>query len=307
VKSRHELSRAVHVPLKRGFPVVIEGPIFAKHARRVKILQSEIKSGSVVGPGALDVDGADMQQVMLDPMQKSDAPAEPAAHADGGVKVSVLPFVVRLVRTEAQLQKVCELRAASYGHHLPEFGETLLQPDAHDTEPGTVIFVAEDKATGAAVGTIRIHLNTHQPLPLESAIDLPPHIQGHLLVEVSRLSVRPGYNQMSVRLALFKALYLYCYANQVQFMVVTARRPLDRVYKSLGFTPVHGEDRWVPIPYTGNIEHTVLVFDVLMADRTWYNEHHRLFPFMRTTYHPDIQVFSAVSSGWTTPRRNRGA
>lgn len=225
----------------------------------------------------------------------------PAA-SDESTKVNVLPFVVRLVRTEAQLQKVCELRAASYGHHLPEFGETLLKPDSHDTEQGTVIFVAEDKITGEAVGTIRIHLNTHHPLPLEAAVKLPSHIDGHFLVEVNRLSVRPGYNQMSVRLALFKALYLYCYANQVQYMLVTARRPLDRIYKSLGFSPIHGVDQWIPIPYTGNIEHTVLVFDVLMADRNWYNESHRLYPFMRQAYHPDIQVFSAVSSAWSTPR-----
>jgi hypothetical protein len=236
---------------------------------------------------------------VTDRQRLGESPAAPV----GSTKINALPFVVRLVRTEAQLQKVCELRAASYGHHLPEFGESLLQPDSHDTKQGTVIFVAEDKVTGEAVGTIRIHLNTHNPLPLEAALKLPGHIDGHFLVEVSRLSVRPGYNQMSVRLALFKALYLYCYANQVQYMLVTARRPLDRIYKSLGFSPINGVDQWIPIPYTGNIEHTVLVFDVLMADRNWYDESHRLYPFMRQTYHPDIQVFSAVSSGWTTPRR----
>ncbi len=42
-----------------------------------------------------------MQQVMFDPMQKSESPAEATSSVDGGVKVSVLPFVVRLVRTEA--------------------------------------------------------------------------------------------------------------------------------------------------------------------------------------------------------------
>jgi hypothetical protein len=236
---------------------------------------------------------------VTDRQRLGESPAAPV----GSTKINALPFVVRLVRTEAQLQKVCELRAASYGHHLPEFGESLLQPDSHDTKQGTVIFVAEDKVTGEAVGTIRIHLNTHNPLPLESAVVLPVHIGEHFLVEVSRLSVRPGYNQMSARLALFKALYLYCYANQVQYMVVGARRPLDRIYKSLGFAGVKGLPEWVPLPYANNIEHAVLAFDVLMADRNWYNQSHRLYPFMRQTYHPDIQVFAAVSSGWTTPRK----
>jgi hypothetical protein len=223
------------------------------------------------------------------------------AHDD--VQTAALPFVVRLVRTEAQLGKVCALRAMSYGHHVPELGERLVQPDQYDRAPGTVVFVAEDKLSGEAVGTIRIHLNAHQPLPIEQAVTLPPQLQGHQLVEVSRLSVRPGYNQMNVRLALFKALYLYCYATQVQHMVVGARRPLDRIYRSLGFKPVNGQDEWVPLPYAGYIEHCVLTFDVLHADHTWYEQHHRLYPFMKQTYHPDIQVFAAVSSGWSNPRR----
>lgn len=224
---------------------------------------------------------------------------------DDDVQTSALPFVVRLVRTEAQLQKVCALRALSYGHHVPALGEQLLAPDRYDTAQGTVVFMAEDKDSGEAVGTIRIHLNVHDPLPLQAAVVLPPRLEGHLLVEVSRLSVKPGYNQMNVRLALFKALYLYCYATQVQYMVVGARRPLDRIYRSLGFQPLNGREEWVPLPYAGNIEHSILTFDVLHADHTWYEQHHRLYPFMKRTYHPDIQVFAAVSSGWSNPRRAR--
>jgi hypothetical protein len=240
----------------------------------------------------------------LDPSSDTPTPrfGEPAP-TPVDVKISILPFVVRLVRTELQLHKVCELRAAAYGHHMPEFGERLMEPESYDTEPGTVILVAEDKITGSAVGTLRIHLNTHKKLPLEAAITLPERMQGHFLVEISRLSVRPGYSQMDVRLALFKAAYLFCYANQVQYMLVGARRPLDRIYKSVTFKPINGKDEWIPLAYANNIEHTVLVFDVLMAERIWYHENHRLYPFFKQTYHPDLQVFSAVSSGWTNPRR----
>ncbi len=242
-----------------------------------------------------DLEGASVRKV--------DEPVSASALAPVDVKVGHLPFVIRVVRTEVQLGKVCELRAAAYGHHLPEFGEKLLEPDACDTQPGTLILLAEDKATGSAVGTLRILLNSHKSLPLEAAITLPPHMQGHFLVEINRLSVRPGYSQMDVRLALFKAAYLYCYANQVQYMLVGARRPLDRIYKSVTFKPIKGQDEWVPLSYAGGIEHTFLVFDVLMAERIWYHESHRLYPFFKETYHPDIQVFSAVSSGWTTPRK----
>lgn len=236
---------------------------------------------------------------------KADGAAGVEGAGDGGaptVAANALPFVVRVVRTEEQLQKVCELRSVSYGRHLPEFGKTLAEPEPPDRMAGTVILLAQDKATGLAIGTMRIHLNTHEALPVQSAVPLPASVRGYLLAEVSRLSVRPGYNEMKVRVALFKALYLYCYANQVQFILVAARRPLDKIYKSLGFKPLGGQEQWVPLPYANNIAHTVLVFDVLVAERTWHDIKHPLYEFMVRTYHPDIQVFAAVSSGWTTPR-----
>lgn len=241
---------------------------------------------------------------MLHSVSRHDAAPPSGTLVDApSIDANALPFVVRVVRTEEQLQKVCELRSVSYGRHLPEFGRSLAVAEPSDRMAGTVILLAQDKATGLAIGTMRIHLNTHEALPVQSAVSLPASVRGYLLAEVSRLSVRPGYNEMKVRVAMFKALYLYCYANQVQYILVAARRPLDKIYKSLGFKPLGGgEEQWVPLPYANNIAHTLLMFDVLVAERTWHDMQHPLYEFMVRTYHPDIQVFAAVSSGWTTPR-----
>lgn len=221
-----------------------------------------------------------------------DFSSEPSAFSLPGVGANTLPFVVRVVRTEAQLREVCALRAEAYGRRMPAFGQSLRQPEASDRGAGTAILMAQDKSTGQVVGTMRIHSNLHETLPIEGVFRFPKSMRGQLLVELCRFSIQPGYNNTAVRLALFKAMYLYCYAHQVQHIWVAARRPLDRIYKSLGFKPPGADELWVPLSYADDIAHSILSFDVLAAERLWFDMRHPLYEFMVRTYHPDIQVFS---------------
>jgi hypothetical protein len=208
------------------------------------------------------------------------------------ISANTLPFVVRVVRTEAHLQEVCDLRALAYGKRMPEFGRALSVPEPSDKARGTTILMAQDKGTGEVVGTLRIHSNIQEPLPIQGVVDIPKRLQENLLVELCRFSIKPGYNKTTVRLGLFKAMYLYCYAHQVQYIWVAARKPLNEIYKSLGFhAPDGGEEQWVPLSYADNIPHSILMFDVLAAERTWFDMRHPLYEFMGRTYHPDIQVF----------------
>lgn len=221
-----------------------------------------------------------------------DFSSERPAFSLPGLGANTLPFVVRVVRTEGHLKQVCALRAEAYGRRLPAFGQSLRQPEPSDRAAGTAILMAQDKSSGAVVGTMRIHSNLHETLPIEGAFKFPKPMRGQLLVELCRFSIQPGYNNTAVRLALFKAMYLYCYAHQVQHIWVAARRPLDRIYKSLGFKPPGTEEHWVPLSYADNIPHSILSFDVLAAERLWFDIRHPLYEFMVRTYHPDLQVFS---------------
>ena len=54
-----------------------------------------------------------------------------------------LPFTVRLVRNEADLNKAVEIRHAAYARHLPLFAETLKTAETDDAENGVVVFKAE--------------------------------------------------------------------------------------------------------------------------------------------------------------------
>jgi hypothetical protein len=48
----------------------------------------------------------------------------------------------------------------------------------------------------------------------------------------------------------------------------------------------------VPLTYAGNMPHYVLSFDIIAAERKWFELNHPLFNFMFDTVHADIQLFS---------------
>jgi hypothetical protein len=196
------------------------------------------------------------------------------------VTTSVLSFSVRLARSSADLREVCRVRADAYGHHVPDLREPLAEPDSVDRHPHTGVILARDKASGRAVGTVRVQRSQFGPLLLESSVILP-----HWLAEKPRAEI-------AVRLTLMKSLYLYCLATQTRYLVIGARSDaLIRLYQRLGFVDVLGPDDRVPLAHAGNLPHRILAFDVMAAERTWLSAGHGLYPFMFETFHPDLQLF----------------
>ena len=206
-----------------------------------------------------------------------------------------LPFKVKLVCDELQLLRVQALRQMAYGRHLPEQAAAFGSADAQDRTPGTVIFYAEDKATGSIVGSARIQSNRHAPLQIEGSIELPPEKQGRLLAEITRLCVMPGYEHQ-VRLALLKAVHLYCIAMQIGGVVAGSRRSLLRTYLCLGFTDLYGDERLAPLKHAGNLPHRVLFRDTLLADSQVRDKRPQDYDFVFREFHPDIEVFEALAS-----------
>ena len=211
------------------------------------------------------------------------------------MSMQLLRFNLRVARTEADLRAACRLRAASYGHHLPQMRDHLAEPDELDWHPDTAVLIACDKETGDAVGTARIATNARQPLQIERSLPLPAPLARRLLAEVTRLSVLPGHDDPRVKLALMKATYLYSMALQVQWMVIGARSDaLVRQYRRLGFTDLLGTDQPVTLAHAGNLPHQVLGFDVTAAERNWHAAQHPFYDFMVRTHHPDIQLFATA-------------
>lgn len=216
-----------------------------------------------------------------------------------------LPFTVRIVRTDEQLERAVRIRAEAYGRHLPTLGELLEAPETVDRNPNAIVFIAEGKNDGEPLGTIRIQTNFTAPIPLETSVNLPEVFHGRPLAGVSRLAVKAGPRGRLVKLALFKALHRYCLAKQVEWILIGARPPLDQTYLDLGFVDVYEDKLPRPLATAAGVPHRILCFQVFTAERRWFELSHPLYLFMGQRFHPDIEIFSSVNNMWARPRERR--
>ncbi|MDK9702958.1 MAG: hypothetical protein OEL20_07435 [Sulfuritalea sp.] len=201
-----------------------------------------------------------------------------------------LPFSVRIVRNEEDLEKAVSIRHSAYGRHIPEVAELLEKAEASDSEPGCVVLLAESKLDGTPLGTMRIQTNRYRKLTLEQSIELPSWLQGKSQAEATRLGVIGNRMGRLVKTALFKAYFQYCVQEEIEWMVIAARSPLDRQYEALLFQDVLPGGDFIPMRHAGNIPHRVLAFNIERADYTWRQAKHPLYSFVVHTHHPDIDV-----------------
>lgn len=214
-----------------------------------------------------------------------------------------LPFTVRVVRNDEALHKAVAIRQAAYARHMPDLAERLGAPEPNDHDKGSVVLLAESKMDGSPLGTIRIQTNRFNPLSIEQGVELPAWLRNKSLAEATRLGVDPGRIGRLVKTTLFKALYFYCVEADIEWMVVGARSPLDRMYDALLFQDLFPE-QYIPMRHFNNIPHRVLAFDVPGARTRWEEAKHPLLGFMCHTSHPDIDLSDAIFFlGDTTLRR----
>jgi len=204
--------------------------------------------------------------------------------------VCTLGFTLGLASSRDDLLDACAVRADSYGRHLPELRQHLIEPDPLDLCEGTAVFLCRDKASGLATGTMRIQTSHFGALRMEDSLALPGWLAGAPRVEITRLAVRVGSDPLT-KLCLMKASYLYCVAQQMHWMVIGARNEaLIRNYRRLGFRDVLGRDEQVPLLHTGGLLHRILAFDVMAAKSAWAAAKHPLYGFMIDTLHEDLRL-----------------
>lgn len=209
-----------------------------------------------------------------------------------------LPFVVRMA-SQADLDEVAALRSASYGKHIPELGASLRLPEAHDYALGCEVIVARSKLDDGLLGALRTHANVFKPLPLQASMHLPQRFHGARMVETTRLCVHGSPYASLVRSALFKALFQYCVAQKVDWMLAAGRRPVDRMYDALLFSDVAEMGQFLPMAHAGGVPHRVMCLSPVEAQVTWKTCQHPLYSFVMETQHPDIDLSMAVPLNWT--------
>ena len=225
------------------------------------------------------------------PLSTSAHPPSMRAMADPQHKTQEhLPFTVRLVRDETDLDKAVQIRHQAYARHMPELAEHLKSPETVDLQAGVVLLLAESKLDGSALGSLRIHTNRYVPLPIEKSVTLPPELRAWPLAQVSRLGIAQGLVGRLVKLALIKASFMYCEKNDIKWAVLAARSPLDRQYAQLDFTDLYPDTGYIALPHMNHVPHRVMGFEIDTGESRWRKAQHPLLSFFCHTHHPDLDV-----------------
>jgi hypothetical protein len=201
-----------------------------------------------------------------------------------------LPFTVRAIRDEARIRRAVRIRQAASGRHLLELTEMPKASESYDLEEGTTVLLAESKLDGSPLGSLRLQSNRYGRLGIEQSVELPEWLKFCSLAEGTTLAVSEGRIGRLVEAALIKASYLYCLESDVDWIIVTARKPRDRQYETYLYQDVYPGGESIPMRHVGNIPHRVMAFEIKSGAARWADADHTLFDFMCRTRHPDIDV-----------------
>lgn len=205
-------------------------------------------------------------------------------------EVQTLPFTVRIAEDESDIGKAVKIRHAAYARHVPALASKLTQPEQFDFEEGMVVLLAESKLDGAPLGSMRIQTNQFRPLLLEGSVELPLQYVGKSLAEATRLGVTQDRMGRLVKIIMFKAMFMWCFEQGVDWMVIAARSPLDRQYEALMFEDVFPGVGFQPMSHAGNIPHRVFSHEMASGQKRWAEAEHPLYDLFFNTQHPDIDI-----------------
>lgn len=220
----------------------------------------------------------------------STQPASTPPQPPRSLREERLPFTIRPVRNDRDLEKALHVRHEAYARHLPEFATALRRPEADDVADDTLVLLAESKLDGSALGTVRIQTNLERPLNLEQSVELPEWLRARSILEVRRLAIVPGNPGHLVKMALIKGCFMYSYQHQIEWSVVAARPPLDRMYEKMMFQDVLEGRTFIPLPREHNVVHRVLGLEMETLESRANLIKHPLVGFFFDTQHPDVSI-----------------
>jgi N-acyl-L-homoserine lactone synthetase len=204
-----------------------------------------------------------------------------------------LPFRIRLADSDADLRQAVAVRTQAYGRHVPGMETVLKDPEPDDFRDDAILLIAESKEDGQVLGSIRLITNSQQPLHLEHEVDIPRQFHDRKLLEAWRLTVRNCEQGRMVASALYKSLYEVSFHSGIDYVLVVARHPVDRIYKAMQFKDALDGQK-LSLSNTLNLPHGLYYLPVREADSLWRAAKCPLYPFMALTRHPDIEIDHAA-------------
>lgn len=204
-------------------------------------------------------------------------------------KCEDLPFRVRIANPHEDLDRILELRSRAYGRHLPEMAKRLEQAEPDDLRDDALLLIAESKSTGHLLGSIRLVTNVARALSIEHETKLPEPFRNRYLLEARRLTVCNGPEGRMTTPALIKAIYEVSFHCGMDIVLITARHPVDRMYRAMQFQDAL-DGKELLLPDVNNVPHKLYFMEVATADSTWRAVNWPFYPFLAKIWHPDIGI-----------------
>jgi hypothetical protein len=171
---------------------------------------------------------------MLPEVVHSVPPAAPARR-DGRLRGLLRGYRFRLCETAADVERALAVRRRVYGE---ECGYDVPIPDLYDARSWHLI--AEDAATGTAVGSMRLTPRSEGPIEAEEYFWLPADLTRGRIVEATRFAILPEHRTgrrflPAVALGLFKLAIRYVVALGTDRVIVCAKPERVWTYEWIGF------------------------------------------------------------------------
>jgi len=187
--------------------------------------------------------------------------------------------------SEEQTRRALEVRRAVY---LDECGYDIPVPDEYDARSWLVL--AEDDATGAAVGSIRVTCRSAGPIEAEEYFRLPADLRTDGVVEISRFAILPDHRKgralmPTVALGLFKTVVQLLIRAGTKRAVVCAKP--ERVWS---YSWMRFQQTGVQMPYVklGGAPHELLLCDMRYGVSVY--DDHRFYDFFVASVSPEIHI-----------------
>ena len=183
---------------------------------------------------------------------------------------------------------------------MPVLANKLRAPEANDHDQGSVVLLAESRLDGSPLGTMRIQTNRFNPLSIEQGVELPEWLRNKSQAEATRLGIEVGRTGRLVKTTLFKAFFFYCVEANIEWMVIGARSPLDRMYDALMFQDLF-PGQYIPMRHFNNIPHRVLAFEGRNVETKVGSGESSALQFLFPDQHPDLDLSDSDYSDWNVP------
>ncbi len=190
------------------------------------------------------------------PMLSDAVPSVPPTRRDGRLRGLLRGYRFRLCETGDDVARALAVRRRVYGD---ECGYAVPIPDVYDAR--SWLLVAEDAATGTAVGSMRLTPRSEGPIEAEEYFWLPPELTRGRVVEATRFAILPEHRTgprflPAVALGLFKLAIRYVISLGTDRVVVCAKPERVWTYEWIGFERT---GRSAPYRKLGGEPHELLV------------------------------------------------